>query len=173
MTSAEKPFQIPDEPPCSKVLPLEAAQQVRGRLRKQGKIMVFTNGCFDLLHPGHTRYLWEARKLGDFLLVALNSDHSVRTLKGPQRPILPQEARAEVLASLACVDAVLIFEEDNPLKIIQVLVPDILVKGGDWAENHIIGSDVVRQAGGQVKRIPFVPGFSTSSIIDRILGLNG
>ncbi len=130
---------------------------------------MFTNGCFDILHPGHIRYLSAARQLGDFLMVAVNSDASVRIIKGSKRPILDQDARAELVAALQCVDMVLIFEEGNPLRVIRALLPDILVKGGDWAEDDIIGADVVKAAGGQVQRIPFEPGFSTSSIIDRIL----
>jgi len=132
---------------------------------------VFTNGCFDILHPGHTRYLCSAKELGDFLVVALNSDHSVRMIKGPKRPILREQARAELLAALECVDLVLIFDEDNPLMVISDLLPDILVKGGDWAEDEIIGADVVKKRGGEVKRIPFVTGFSTTDIITKIVGL--
>jgi D-beta-D-heptose 7-phosphate kinase/D-beta-D-heptose 1-phosphate adenosyltransferase len=138
------------------------------RLRSEGQKIVFTNGCFDLLHPGHTRYLEEARRLGDYLVVAVNSDRSVRSIKGPDRPILGEDVRSEMLAALGFVDAVLLFDEDTPLEVIQVLVPDVLVKGGDWAEDEIVGSDVVKQAGGQVKRIPFVSGFSTTDLIDQI-----
>jgi len=156
------------EPYRLKIKTLEEANAELKRLKANGEKIVFTNGCFDLLHPGHTRYLSAARKVGDHLIVAVNSDSSVRTIKGPQRPILPQEARAELLAALTFVDTVIIFDEDNPLKVIQYLLPDVLVKGGDWSEKEIIGSDVVKDAGGVVRRIPFVTDYSTSAIIDKI-----
>jgi D-beta-D-heptose 7-phosphate kinase/D-beta-D-heptose 1-phosphate adenosyltransferase len=142
-------------------------------LSASGKHVVFTNGCFDILHPGHVRYLCEARNLGDRLVVAVNSDRSVRRIKGSGRPILPEEARAELIAALGFVDAVLIFREETPLKVIEALVPDILVKGGDWAEEEIVGADVVRKAGGEVRRIPVVDGYSTSDIIERVLASHG
>jgi rfaE bifunctional protein nucleotidyltransferase chain/domain len=137
-------------------------------LKSKGKRIVFTNGCFDILHPGHTRYLYAARELGDFLIVAVNSDTSVRRIKGDERPVQPQEVRTEMLAALGCVDRVVVFDEDDPLKLIQYLIPDVLVKGGDWAEDKIIGADVVKGAGGEVKTIPFVTGFSTTDLIDRL-----
>ncbi len=137
-------------------------------LKSRGGKIVFTNGCFDILHRGHTRYLAAARALGDYLVVALNSDRSVRTIKGPERPITPEDERAELLAALASVDGVVIFDEENPYRIIRYLVPDILVKGGDWPEDKIIGADVVRGAGGEVKRIPFVEGHSTTDIVKKI-----
>ena len=151
-----------------KVKSLDELKREIDRLKSQGKKIVFTNGCFDILHPGHTRYLYAARELGDFLVVAVNSDHSVRSIKGDKRPILSQEARTELLAALVCVDGVVVFDEDNPLKVIQYLMPDILVKGGDWEEDQIIGSDVVKKAGGQVKRIPYISGYSTTDIIKKI-----
>jgi D-beta-D-heptose 7-phosphate kinase/D-beta-D-heptose 1-phosphate adenosyltransferase len=151
-----------------KIGTLEETRARCERLKASDKKVVFTNGCFDLLHPGHTRYLCAARDLGDHLIVAVNSDRSVRIIKGPKRPILPAEVRAELLAALGCVDTVFIFDEDNPLNVIQRLVPDVLVKGGDWAEDEIIGSDVVKEAGGEVKRIPFVEGFSTTDLIEEI-----
>ena len=138
------------------------------RLKAEGKRIVFTNGCFDILHPGHTRYLWQARQLGDYLVVAVNSDRSVRVIKGSDRPVLPQDARTEVLAALTSVDAVVVFDEDNPLRTIESLLPDVLVKGGDWPEDRIIGADVVKRAGGEVHSIPLVEGQSTTSILDRI-----
>jgi rfaE bifunctional protein nucleotidyltransferase chain/domain len=153
-----------------KIKPLDVLKAERRVLGASGKRIVFTNGCFDILHPGHVRYLCEARGLGDHLVVAVNSDRSVRKLKGSKRPILPEEARAELIAALAFVDAVLIFHEETPLKVIEVLAPDILVKGGDWAEGDIVGADVVRRAGGKVVRIPFISGFSTSGIVKKILG---
>jgi D-beta-D-heptose 7-phosphate kinase/D-beta-D-heptose 1-phosphate adenosyltransferase len=154
-----------------KIKTLEAAIEECERIKGLGKRVVFTNGCFDILHPGHTRYLYSAKKLGDFLVVALNSDHSVHIIKGPKRPILGEQARAEILAALECVDLIVIFDEDNPLSVISDLLPDILVKGGDWVEDEIIGADVVKKRGGEVKRIPFVTGFSTTDIIRTIVDL--
>lgn len=142
-------------------------QEIDG-LKSKGKRIVFTNGCFDILHPGHIRYLYGARELGDYLIVAVNSDNSVRTIKGDERPVQPQEVRTEMLAALGCVDGVIVFDEEDPLKIIQYLMPDVLVKGGDWLEDQIIGADVVKGAGGEVKTIPFVTGFSTTDLIDRL-----
>jgi rfaE bifunctional protein nucleotidyltransferase chain/domain len=152
-----------------KIKTLDAARDECNQMKESGKRIVFTNGCFDILHPGHIRYLSAARELGDVLVVAVNSDASVRIIKGPKRPILKEQERAELVAALECVDLVLIFDEDNPLRVIQNLLPDILVKGGDWAADKIIGSDVVKSAGGEVKRIPFVTGFSTSDIINRVV----
>jgi D-glycero-beta-D-manno-heptose 1-phosphate adenylyltransferase len=152
-----------------KIRTLEETKAVCRHLKAEGKQIVFTNGCFDILHPGHTRYLASARALGDFLVVAVNSDRSVARIKGPKRPILSEKLRSEVLAALACVDSVLVFDEDNPLRVIQYLVPDILVKGGDWAESDIIGADVVKNNGGQVVRIPFEGGFSTTGVIEKII----
>jgi rfaE bifunctional protein nucleotidyltransferase chain/domain len=137
-------------------------------LNAQGKRIVFTNGCFDLLHPGHTRYLYAARRLGDYLVVAINSDRSVKIIKGASRPTQSQDERAEVLAALNSVDAVVLFDEDNPLNVIRDLLPDVLVKGGDWTEDKIIGADVVKKAGGAVKSLPFVAGYSTTAIIEKI-----
>ncbi|MFO7461668.1 MAG: D-glycero-beta-D-manno-heptose 1-phosphate adenylyltransferase [Desulfatiglandales bacterium] len=138
------------------------------RLKGQGKKIVFTNGCFDILHPGHTRYLWAARQLGDYLVVAVNSDRSVREIKGEARPVMPQEDRTDVLAALGFVDGVVVFDEATPLEVIRLLMPDVLVKGGDWPEDRIIGADVVKEAGGEVRSISFVPGYSTSAILERI-----
>lgn len=138
------------------------------RLKGEGKRIIFTNGCFDILHPGHTRYLWAARQLGDYLLVAVNSDRSVRQIKGEGRPVMAQEDRTEVLAALAFVDGVVVFDEDNPLNVIQQLLPQVLVKGGDWPEDRIIGADEVKAAGGEVKSIPFVSGYSTTAILGKI-----
>jgi rfaE bifunctional protein nucleotidyltransferase chain/domain len=151
-----------------KVKGLRSIKREIDGLKAQGKRIVFTNGCFDILHPGHTRYLWEARRLGDYLLVAVNSDRSVKAIKGQGRPVVTVEERTEVLAALGFVDGIVIFDEDTPLKIIQELLPDVLVKGGDWTEDKIIGADVVKGAGGEVKRIPFVSGYSTSGIIRKI-----
>lgn len=137
-------------------------------LKAQGKRIVFTNGCFDLLHPGHMRYLCAARQMGDYLVVAVNTDRSVKIIKGANRPIQSQDERTELLAALSFVDAVVLFDEDNPLNMIRHLVPNVLVKGGDWTEDKIIGADVVKKAGGVVKSLPFVAGYSTSGIIKKI-----
>jgi D-beta-D-heptose 7-phosphate kinase / D-beta-D-heptose 1-phosphate adenosyltransferase len=141
-----------------------------GREKRNGKRVVFTNGCFDLLHPGHIHSLEAARGLGDFLIVGINSDESVRTLKGEGRPLIPAEERAEILASLECVDSVLVFDELTPQKVIAALSPDILVKGSDWAGNQIVGREEVEAAGGKVVRIDVVPGYSTTEILKKIRG---
>jgi rfaE bifunctional protein nucleotidyltransferase chain/domain len=148
-----------------KVLPLDAAIEVVDELKRGGKRVVFTNGCFDLLHPGHTRYLAEARKLGDALLVAVNSDRSVRALKGPGRPVMPQDERAEILAALECVDYLTIFDDLTPQAVIARMLPQVLVKGGDWEPTEIVGRSEVEAAGGKVVSIRVVPGFSTSALI--------
>jgi D-beta-D-heptose 7-phosphate kinase/D-beta-D-heptose 1-phosphate adenosyltransferase len=144
---------------------------LQGRLaavRARGGRVVLTNGCFDLLHPGHVRYLTAARALGDVLVVALNGDASVRRLKGAQRPILSLPERAEVLAGLAAVDHVIAFDEDTPIALVTALRPDVLVKGADWAEDDIAGAAEVKTWGGRVERIPLVPGVSTTEIMRRI-----
>jgi D-glycero-beta-D-manno-heptose 1-phosphate adenylyltransferase len=140
------------------------AEQVRGR----GGRLVFTNGVFDLLHPGHVRYLQDARALGDALLVAVNSDRSVRANKGPDRPLTPEGERAEVLLALACVDAAVIFDEETPYDVITRIQPDVLVKGADWAEDDIVGRDIVEGRGGRVVRVRLEPGLSTTELIRRI-----
>src|ERR671937_2003363 len=147
---------------------LEQAATLVARARAVGKRIVFTNGVFDLLHSGHVRYLQQARALGDVLLVGLNSDRSVRTNKGPGRPITPEAERAEILEALACVDGVVVFGEETPYALIEALQPDVLVKGADWAEDAIVGRDVVERRGGKVVRVPVEPGYSTTAIIDRI-----
>jgi len=138
-------------------------------LKTRRKRIVFTNGCFDLLHIGHIRYLEKARTLGDILVVGVNSDSSVRILKGPKRPILPVKERAEILSGLGCVDYITIFNEQDPLKLITSLHPHVLVKGGDWTKEQIVGGDVVERSGGKVVIIPFVKGTSTSNLIGTIL----
>ena len=145
----------------------EAAGLARS-LQAQGRTVVFTNGVFDILHPGHLRYLQQARALGDALIIGLNADASVRRNKGPERPVNPEAERAELLEALECVDAVVVFDEDTPAEIIQAVQPDILVKGADWAENAIVGRDTVEARGGRVVRIPVEQGYSTTAIIDRI-----
>jgi len=152
------------------VLTLEQTIVRFGREKRNGKRVVFTNGCFDLLHPGHLHSLEAARALGDFLIVGLNGDESVRALKGAGRPVIPAEERAEILASLECVDAVLIFEELTPQKVIAALLPDILVKGGDWPGNQIVGREEIEAAGGKVILIDVVPGYSTTEILKKIRG---
>ena len=136
--------------------------------RTAGKSIVFTNGVYDLVHPGHIRYLQAARALGDALIVGVNSDRSVRASKGPQRPIVAQAERAEVIAALDCVDAAVVFDQDTPHEIISRLQPDVLVKGADWAADEIVGRDVVEGRGGRVVRMPIEQGFSTTTLIDRI-----
>jgi D-beta-D-heptose 7-phosphate kinase/D-beta-D-heptose 1-phosphate adenosyltransferase len=137
--------------------------------RRNGKKIVFTNGCFDLLHIGHIKYLREAKGFGDILVVALNSDSSVRRLKGDKKPLIPQSERAEVLSALEMVDYVTIFDEDTPYEIIKELQPDVLIKGGDWTIEKIVGRDIVEAKGGKVIAIPFIEGASTSRIVERIL----
>jgi len=138
-------------------------------LRAKGKRIIFTNGCFDLLHIGHIRYLEEAKTLGDILVVGVNSDRSIRSLKGPKRPILPEEERAEILSGLGCVDYITIFDEPDPLELISSLQPHVLVKGGDWTKETTVGRGVVEQSGGEVVIIPFIQGASTSNLIETIL----
>ena len=152
----------------NKVLELEPLSRMVNGWRLHGDLVVFTNGCFDLLHLGHVSYLAEARGLGDKLIIGLNSDASVRGLKGQHRPIHDLESRAMMLASMECVDAVVVFEEETPLRLIEKLVPDILVKGGDYETNQIVGHDVVIKAGGQVKTIAFLEGYSSTLIETRI-----
>ncbi|HEV2305800.1 MAG TPA: D-glycero-beta-D-manno-heptose 1-phosphate adenylyltransferase [Candidatus Acidoferrales bacterium] len=130
--------------------------------------LVFTNGCYDLLHPGHIRLLEKSRELGDILILALNSDRSVRENKGAGRPIIPEDERAEVAAALEAVDYVVLFDEPTPREIIAKILPDVLVKGGDWGPNEIVGREEVEAAGGRVVSIPIEPGYSTSSILKRI-----
>ena len=147
---------------------LELVEIVRER-RALGHRVVFTNGCFDLLHRGHTRLLQQARELGDLLIVGLNSDASVRRVKGPSRPVLSEEERAEVLSALASVDYVVFFDDPDPGSTIAALQPDVLAKGADWAKDQIVGRETVEGRGGRVVTIPLVEGSSTSGIIDRIL----
>ena len=147
---------------------VQDAVAVVERLRATGKSVVFTNGVFDLLHVGHLRYLQQARALGDALIVGLNSDRSVRANKGAGRPITPEAERAEILSALACVDGVVVFDEDTPREIIAALQPDVLVKGADWAADAIVGRDVVEAQGGRVVRVPIEAGHSTSALVEKI-----
>ncbi len=146
----------------------ELSRIIKG-LKAKGKRIVFTNGCFDILHLGHVRYLEKAKALGDILVVGVNSDSSVRKLKGPKRPILPERERTEILSGLGCVDYITIFNEADPLKLIDSLKPNLLVKGGDWTREQIVGREVVERSGGELIIIPFVKGASTSNVIDTIL----
>jgi len=153
----------------TKILTKEQLAPVLQRARTQKKRIVFTNGCFDLMHVGHTRYLQAAKDLGDLLVVGVNSDASVRSLnKAPDRPIVPDAQRAEVVAALSSVDYVIIFDEPDPQSLIASLQPDVLVKGGDWSVERIVGREIVEARGGVVRTIPLVPGVSTTSIIQRI-----
>jgi len=149
-------------------LTLEELLSVLKPLRKEGKKIVFTNGCFDIIHAGHVHYLNECKKLGDILVVGLNSDGSIKRLKGDKRPILPLEMRAYVLANLKPVDFVVPFEEDTPYNLIRAIKPDVLVKGGDWEVDNIVGKDVVESYGGKVLTIPFKFDISTTKIVERI-----
>lgn len=153
----------------SKIVELKDLIQKINTLRDAGQTIVFTNGCFDILHVGHVRYLAAAKSEGDILVVGLNSDESTRTIKQENRPIMSQDQRAEVLAGLECVDYITVFNESDPLKLIQALKPDVLVKGADWQEEDIIGADVVKESGGKVIRVDVVPDISTSRIIQRIV----
>ncbi len=156
-----------------KLLDSDSLKDRLNDLRRSGSRIVFTNGCFDILHAGHVRYLSEARSYGDILVVGLNSDKSVKLIKSENRPIIPELQRAEVLAGLWCVDYVTLFHESDPLKLIEKLKPDILVKGADWAEDQIVGADIVNANGGKVIRIRMVSGVSTSEIIQKILKIYG
>ena len=153
---------------AGKVLDRENLKNKVDCLHLEGKAVVFTNGCFDLIHIGHVRLLQKARKKGDCLVVAVNSDGSVRQIKGPHRPVMPEGQRAEIVAALACVDWVTIFDEADPLVLIKLLQPDVLVKGADWPEEKIVGASEVKEGGGKVVRIPLEPGISTSALIKRI-----
>lgn len=156
-----------------KIKTLDEIVLIRQRLRSEGKKLVFTNGCFDILHAGHVRYLNEARALGDALVLGLNSDESVRVLKGEGRPIVPEDERAEVLAALACIDFIFVFDDLTPQRVIDAIVPDILVKGADWGISEIVGRETVEKAGGSVRNIPLVEGTSTTNIIHKILSQFG
>jgi D-beta-D-heptose 7-phosphate kinase/D-beta-D-heptose 1-phosphate adenosyltransferase len=150
------------------VLTLSDAADLAERERRAGRRVVFTNGVFDLLHPGHIRYLGAARAQGDLLIVGLNSDRSVQAIKGPSRPITPEHERAEILAAVRAVDAVAIFDEDTPAAIIRRVQPDVLVKGADWGEYEIVGRDTVEARGGRVVRVPIEEGWSTSALLKKL-----
>ena len=152
----------------SKILSRDAAVRRVNSWRVRGEKVVFTNGCFDLVHLGHISYLEEARSLGDRLVIGLNTDRSVQELKGPQRPVLNENDRARLLAALECTDIIVLFDEETPYELIKAVMPDILIKGGDYDPDTIVGADVVRENGGDVRVLPFVSGYSTTSLIKRI-----
>ncbi len=152
-----------------KIRNLAQMKRIMSRLRKQGRRVVFTNGCFDILHVGHVRYLQRAKKQGDVLVVGLNTDRSVRQIKGDKRPVVPGDERAEVIAALEDVDYVIFFDDPDPLRLISALKPQVLVKGADWPKSAIVGRDIVESAGGRVVRIPLVQGASSTGVIERIL----
>jgi rfaE bifunctional protein nucleotidyltransferase chain/domain len=154
------------------ILSLHEAILQFGPAKRNGRRVVFTNGCFDLLHPGHIETLEKARSLGDVLVVGVNSDRSVRQMKGAGRPILPERERAEILAALECVDGVVIFEQPTPREIVAALLPDVLVKGGDWASDQIVGREEVEAAGGEVISIALVAGYSTTAMLEKIRKLD-
>jgi len=153
----------------AKIKPLAALERLREDLRKQGKTVVFTNGCFDLVHAGHIRLFEKAKSCGDVLIVALNSDSSVRKIKGPARPLFPLSERFEVLAAIDVIDYLTSFSEETPRKIISALVPDVLVKGGDWGAGEIVGRAEVEAAGGKVVRAPYLRGHSSTNLIEKII----
>lgn len=150
------------------IVSVEEAEARADALRRAGRRVVFTNGVFDLVHPGHVRYLRDARALGDALIVGINSDRSARANKGPGRPVNPEAERAELLAAFACVDAVVVFDDDTPHRVIARILPDVLVKGADWGPDNIVGRDIVEGRGGRVVRMELAPGFSTTKLIERI-----
>jgi rfaE bifunctional protein nucleotidyltransferase chain/domain len=154
-----------------KIKTCDALTEIRTKLLQQNKTLVFTNGCFDILHRGHVEYLQQSRKMGDVLIIGLNSDDSVTRLKGKGRPLMPQEDRAYLLAAFAAVDYVCIFEEDTPAELIRAIQPDILIKGGDYQIHEIVGREVVEGRGGKVVTIPLVPNRSTSDVIRKIVTL--
>lgn len=153
-----------------KVKSLDELKSITVQARRNGKTVVFTNGCFDLLHRGHVHVLREAKALGDILVVAINSDGSVKAIKGPNRPVLSESDRAELVAAMEMVDYVALFDEPDPYKMIAAIRPNVLVKGGDWGPEEIVGADIVKQDGGKVAVIPYLKGFSTTEIIERIRG---
>lgn len=156
------------EESAAKIVTLDAAKASVKEWQQAGRKVVFTNGCFDLIHLGHVDYLEKARQLGDKLVLGLNTDDSVSRFKGPERPLQDQHSRARVLAAMQFIDLVVFFNEDTPLNLISTLVPDILVKGSDYLTENIVGADVVKKAGGVVKTIDFVPGYSTTRIVEKI-----
>ncbi len=156
-----------------KIKNLSQMKAIMVRLKKRGRKVVFTNGCFDILHVGHVRYLNKAKRQGDVLIIGLNTDRSVRAIKGEKRPVVPEKERAEVLAALECVDYVVLFDDPNPLVLIEALQPDVLVKGADWPRSQIIGREIVEKSGGRVVRVPLVAGASSTGVIEKIIKAYG
>lgn len=152
-----------------KIKKAKPLQEILGRLKARGQRIVFTNGCFDILHVGHIRYLRRAKKLGDVLVIGLNTDRSVRKIKGDQRPVVSEKERAEILAGLEFVDFITLFDEIDPFRLIQILKPHVLAKGADWPKNQIIGRQIVEGYGGRVVRIPLIPRSSSTGIIEKII----
>jgi rfaE bifunctional protein nucleotidyltransferase chain/domain len=152
-----------------KIRPAGELSKISLDLKKKGKKIVFTNGCFDLLHPGHLHYLIDAKGMGDILIVGINSDDSIRKIKGEKRPLTPERDRLEMLAGLECVDFVTTFNEPDPYRLISLIKPDLLVKGGDWGVDQIIGKEIVEKEGGKVVSIPLSPGYSTTKLIEKII----
>lgn len=152
----------------NKLTRLDELTEIAKRLKKEGKKIIFTNGCFDLLHLGHIRYLKEAKRLGDILIVGLNSDNSVRSLKGKDRPLVKEKDRAEILSALEAVDYIVNFNESTPNNLIDKIIPNVLVKGGDWKKEEVVGRDTVEAHGGEVVIVPEVKGYSTSALINKI-----
>ena len=157
----------------NKIVTWEVLKEQVERVRGEGKKISFTNGCFDILHVGHVQYLREARKTGNLLILGLNSDASVRAIKGEKRPLVPQGERAEVIASLEVVDYVTLFDDPTPLRLIEYLRPDVLVKGGDWKEESVVGGNAVKSRGGRIVIVPLTEGASTTNIIDKVLRVYG
>ena len=172
MRAGQERSRLPADP-AKKIIPARRVASLFARLRREGKRIVFTNGCFDILHAGHARYLRQAAALGDVLVVGVNTDASVKRLKGPGRPVQGEADRAYVLASLACVSYVTIFREDTPAVLIGRVVPDVLVKGGDWKGKEIVGADFVRSHGGSVRTLRYLAGRSTTSILRRASAVSG
>jgi D-beta-D-heptose 7-phosphate kinase/D-beta-D-heptose 1-phosphate adenosyltransferase len=161
-------YHVTERTVSGKLKSLDELAEIAGRARKNGKTVVFTNGCFDLLHRGHVHVLRQAKAAGDLLIVALNSDRSVKAIKGSNRPVLAESDRIELISAMEMVDYVLVFDEPDPYRVIAAIKPDVLAKGGDWSAEKIVGADIVEQTGGRVMVIPYMPGFSTSEIIERI-----
>jgi len=157
----------------AKLKSLDELAAIAAQARRDGKSVVFTNGCFDILHRGHVHVLRQAKSLGDLLIVALNSDLSVKAIKGPRRPVLSEIDRVELIGAMEMVDYVVLFDEPDPYNLIAAIKPNVLAKGGDWSAEKVIGADLVEQAGGRVELIPYLEGFSSSAIIERILNENG
>jgi D-beta-D-heptose 7-phosphate kinase/D-beta-D-heptose 1-phosphate adenosyltransferase len=162
------PYHATQESVTGKLKSLSELSAIASQARRAGKTVVFTNGCFDLLHRGHVHILREAKAKGDILIVGINSDRSVRGIKGPTRPILAETDRIELIAAMEMVDYVVLFDEPDPCKLIDSIKPDVLAKGGDWGPGGVVGADIVERAGGRVAVIPYLKGFSTTEIIERI-----